>query len=81
MDSGAPMHMLSKKDFSDEVHTVRVRRSPAKVITANGVAETDEEGVVDVKDLDLRVTVQFLQDTPPVWCVGKLSEYHGYSYE
>ena len=61
------MHMLSKKDLnSDEVQTVRVSKSPTRGTTANVVAETDEEAVVHINDLDLFVTVQLFEDTPPV---------------
>ena len=34
-----------------------------------------------VQDLDLFVTVQLLDETPPVLSLGKLCSEHGYSYE
>ena len=40
-------------------------------------AQTNEEATVHVKDL----TVQLLEDTPPVLSLGQLCEDHGYSYE
>ena len=82
VDSGASMRMLSRKDLeSAEKDTIRVPRTPAMVVTANGEVPTNEEATVYVYDLDLFVTVQLLEDTPTVLSLGKLSEYHGYSCE
>ena len=39
--------------------------------------QTNEEATVHVKDLDLFVTVQLLEDTPPVLPLGQLCEDHG----
>ena len=42
VDSGASMHMLSKKDLSsDERETVRRPRKPTTVLTANGEVLTN----------------------------------------
>ena len=49
------------------------------VLTANGEVQTNEEAQVYVQDLNLFVTVQFLQETPAVVSLGKLCEDHGYS--
>ena len=58
VDSGASMHMLSRKDLnSAELETVRVYKSPTTVVTANGEVQTKEEATVYVKDLDFFVTV------------------------
>ena len=44
VDSGASMHMLSKKDLSsDELDTLRKPRNPTTVITANAEVQTNEE--------------------------------------
>ena len=44
VDSGASMHMLSKKDFSsDEMETPQRSRHPTTLVTANGDVRTDEE--------------------------------------
>ena len=44
VDSGASMHMISKKDLnSAELETVTTSRSPTTVITANGEMQTHEE--------------------------------------
>ena len=44
VDSGASMHMLSKKGLSpDEMDTLRRSRTPAKVVTAIGEVQTNEE--------------------------------------
>ena len=65
VDSGASMHMLSKKDLSsDETDTLRRSRTPSTVVTANGEVQTNEEAQVYVYDLDLFVTVQLLDETP-----------------
>ena len=64
-DSGASMHMLSRKDLnSAELETVRISESPTTVVTANGEVLTKEEATVYVKQLDLSVTVKLLEDTP-----------------
>ena len=78
VDSGA----LSKRDLNvAEMDIVQVSRRTTTVITANGSIETNEEATVDVKGLHLFVTVQLLDDTPPVVSLGQLCEDHGYSYE
>ena len=44
VDSGASMHMISKKDLnSAELETVTTSRSPTTVITATGEVQTNEE--------------------------------------
>ena len=57
VDSGASMHMISKKDLSDaEMDTLTKSCSPTIVITANGEVQTHEEGnsvcqrIVDILD-------------------------------
>ena len=57
VDSGASMHMVSRKDFnSAELKTMRSSRSPTTVMTANGEVQTREEATVYVKQLALSVT-------------------------
>ena len=59
VDSGAPVHMLSRKDLnSTELETVRVSKSPITIITANGEVQTNEESTVYVKELGLFVTAK-----------------------
>ena len=54
VDSGASMHMISKKDLnSAEMDTLTTSRSPTTVITANGEVQTHEEATVYVKELDI----------------------------
>ena len=54
VDSGASMHMVSKKDFnSAELETMRISRNPTTVMTANGEVQIREEATVFVKELDL----------------------------
>ena len=82
VDSGASMHMLSRKGLnSAQLETIRVSRNPTTILTVNGEVQTNEEATVYVHDLDLFVTAQILEDTPAVLSLGKLCEDHGYSYE
>ena len=48
-------------------------------MTANGEVQTREESTVNVKELDLFVTVTLLEEHPAV-LLGKLCEDHGYIY-
>ena len=51
VDSGASMHMISKKDLnSAEMDTLTKSFSPTTVITANGEVQTHEEATVYVKN-------------------------------
>ena len=53
VDSGASMHMTSKKDLNDaEMDTLTKSCSPTIVITANGEVQTHEEATVYVKELE-----------------------------
>ena len=64
VDSGASMHMLSKKDLSSsELDTLRRSRNTTVVVTANGEVQTNEEAQLYVRDLDLFVTVQLHEET------------------
>ena len=50
VDSGASMHMISKKDVGNaEMHTLTKSCSPTIVITANGEVQTHEEAIVYVQ--------------------------------
>ena len=54
VDSGASMHMISKKDLSNaEMDALTKSCSPSIVITANGEDQTHEEATVYVKELDI----------------------------
>ena len=55
--------------------------SPTIVITANGEAQTHEEAIVFVKELDIFLTMKVLDNTPAVLSLGKLCDENGYSYE
>ena len=82
VDSGASMHMLSRKDLrSGKLDTLRKSRNPTTVVTANGEVQTNKEAHVYVYDPDLFVTVQILEDTPAVVSLGKLCGEHGYTCE
>ena len=82
VDSGASMHMISKKDLNDaEMDTLTKSCSPTIVITANGEVQTHEEAAVYVKELDIFLTMKVLENTPAVLSLGKLCDENGYSYE
>ena len=82
VDSGASMHMISKKDLnSADMDTLTTSRSPTTVKTANGEVQTHEEATVYVKEMDIFLTTKVLEDTPAVLSLGKLCDEHGYSYE
>ena len=82
VDSGASMHMISKKDVNDaELKTVTTSKSPTTVFTASGEVQTHEEATVYVKELDTFPTMKFLENTPVVLSLGKLCDENGYSYE
>ena len=82
VDSGASMHMISKKDLSDaEMDTLTKSCSPTIVITANGEVQTHEEATVYVKEFCIFLTMKVLEDTPAVLSLGKLCDENGYSYE
>ena len=82
VDSGASMHMTSKKDLSDaEMDTLTKSCSPTIVITANGEVQTHEEAIVNVKELDIFFTMKVLENTPAVLSLGKLCDENVYSHE
>ena len=82
VDSGASMHMISKKDLSNaEMDTLTKSYSPTIVKTANGEVQTHEEAIVYVKELDIFLTMKVLENTPAVLSLGKLCDENGYSYE
>ena len=82
MDSGASVHMISKKDLSDaEMDTLTKSCGPTIVITANGEVQTQEEAIVYVKKLDMFLTVKVLENTPAVSSLGKLCDENGYAHE
>ena len=75
VDSGASMHMISKKDLSKaEMDTLTKLCSPTIVITANGEVQTHEEAIVYVKELGIFLTMKVLENTPAVLSLGKLCD-------
>ena len=82
VDSGASMHMISKKDLSNaEMDTLTKSCSPTIVMTANGEVQTHEEAIMYVKELDIFLTMKVLENTPAVLSLGNLCDENGYSYE
>ena len=72
VDSGASMHMISKKDLSDaEMDTLTKSCSPTIVITANGEVQTHEEATVNVKELGIFLTMKVIENTSAVLSLGK----------
>ena len=77
VDSGASMHMISKKDLSNaDMDTLTKSRSPTIVITANGEGQTHEEATVYVKELGALLTMKVLKETSALFAMK-----NGYSYE
>ena len=82
VDSGASMHMITKKDLRKaKMDTLTKSCSLTIVITANGEVQTQEEAIVYVKELDIFLTMKVLENTPVVLSLGKLCDENGYSYE
>ena len=64
VDSGASMHMISRKELSDaEMDTLTKSCSLTIVITTNGEVQTHEEATVHVKELDTFLTMKVLENT------------------
>ena len=81
VDSGASMNMIGIKTLSDaEMDILTKSCSPTIVITANGEVQTHEEAAVYVKELDIFLTMNVLQNTRTVLSLGKLCDDNGYSY-
>ena len=82
VDSGASMHMISKKDLNDaEMETLTKSCSPTTVITANGQVQTHEEATVYVKEFDKFFTMKVVENTPAVLSLGKVCDENWYSNE
>ena len=80
VDSGVSPHMISRKDpNSAELSPLRASKSPTKMVTANGELQTKGKTTVDVRELDLFVTVMLLQKYTGS-SLGKFCEDHGYNY-
>ena len=78
VDSGASMHLISKKDLSDaEMDTFSISCSPTIVVNANGEVQTHEEAIVYVKELDIFLTMEVLENTTAVLSLGKLCDENG----
>ena len=60
----------------EELETVKVSR----LSRAHGLVDTTEEAAVRVKDLDMFVTVQLLEDTPAELSLGKLCGENAYPH-
>ena len=62
VDSGPSMHMMSKSRFvHEETETIRKSEESCTIITAHGTS-TSTEGAVHVRNLDMLIAVQLLED-------------------
>ena len=81
VDSGASMHMVSKKDLCKaELETVRVSKNPTMVVTTNSEVLVKAEATGYVRELDLFVKVMLLENAPAILSLGKLCEDNWYSW-
>ena len=83
VDSGASMHMISKKDLSNAENWYfdEIVWSYDSHIRQWRSANAWREAKVYVKELDIFLTMKVLQNTPAVLSLGKLCDENGYSYE
>ena len=82
VDSGALLHMISKKDLnSGELENRDDIKKSGDVITANGEVQMNEEATVYVREMDIFLTMKVIEDTPAVLSLRKLCDEHGYSTE
>ena len=81
VDSGASIHMISKKDLNNTgMDTLTKSCTPTIVITANGEVQTHEETTVYVKESDIFLTMKVLENTSAVLSLGKLYDENGSSH-
>ena len=82
VDSGASMHLIRKKDLSDaEMDILTKSFSPTIVTTANGEVQTHEKTIVNVKELDIFLTMKVLENTSAVLSLEKFCDENEYFYE
>ena len=74
-----PLRLFGRSK-SAELETMRISKNQTTVVTANGEVRTREEATLYGKELELFVTVMFLEETPAVLSLRKLCEDHGYTY-
>ena len=69
------MHMVSKKKEKDlnagKMETVTTSRNPMTLITTNGEVQTHEEATVGAQELDIFLTMKFLEDMVAVFIAKK----------
>ena len=77
VDSGASMQTLSNKDLSSvELETLWKSRNSTTIVTVNGQVQSSGEAQIYVHDLDLFVTLQWLDETLAVLSICELWEEH-----
>ena len=71
VDSGASLHMMSKRDLTpEELETIQMSKGPSVIMTANGTTHTTEEATLYVCDLDMSVQVQSFKESPAILSLG-----------
>ena len=82
VDSGASMHMISKKDLSDaEMDTLTKSCIPTIVIIANGEVQTHAEARDNTADVFSMTFIVKNMSKSLTYTVGKLCDENGYSHE
>ena len=67
--------------YHEEEETIWESKESCTIVTANGTVTTTEEAVVCVKDLDMLITVQLLEDSPAFRSLGNYAKNVKCSYE
>ena len=82
VDSGASVSKVGKNDWTPEdADTFPASKTLCEILTARGTVLTSGEATVRFEDLDMFVTVQLLEDSPPVLSSGRLCVENGHTYE
>ena len=73
---------MSNLDISlEEQETITVSKTPTKAFTADAPTRTTDLAAVDVKELEMFVTVQLAKDHPAITYIWKILEEHWYFFE
>ena len=75
------MQRMMKRDLfheEEEEETSRKSKASCTITEANGTITTTEEATVYVRDLDIMITVQLLEDSPAVLSLGNYAKNIGF---
>ena len=79
--SGASLHVMSKRDLTqEEKDTIQKSKGAWLIMTANVTTHAFQEATEYVYDLDMFVWVQPLKESPAVLSLRKKCQEHGCSY-